>query len=302
MGRYVTAFGSNNSVSGVAAPLVTLLIISPFLWALALRKVSAEATARLKENTRYRGPLIMVRSMRIALALFFIGFLINNMLSLQSALIALAAFVVLMLLTYRKLQVIYDRIERRFMRNLNDKEKREQKESGVHLVPWDAHISSFTLAPGFTGVGKTLMELQLRETIGVNIAMIRRGSFTIHVPDRFEKIYPGDILYVIGTDEQLEAFKDHMENSSKVVVNPNAPEREVSLQQVEVTEGSELDGVTIKASAIRERTKGLIVGIERNGERILNPDSSVTLRAHDLLWIVGNQKRIKLLLKKGQLS
>ncbi|HYD22533.1 MAG TPA: cation:proton antiporter, partial [Flavipsychrobacter sp.] len=302
MGRYTMAGMPGAAWSGIAAPLITLLIISPLLWALAVRNVKAELTARLKKNGRYRGPLFMMRSLRIALAVFFIGFLINNMLSLQVALIALAAFVLLMLLTYKRLQAIYDRIERRFMSNLNDKEKVELRESGVHLVPWDAHISSFTLSAGFTGIGKTLMELQLRETIGVNIAMIKRGTFTIQVPDRFEKIYPGDVLYVIGTDEQLEAFKKHMEQSSTVAVNYDSPEREVSLQQVEIAEGSELDGVSIKESAIRERTKGLIVGIERNGERILNPDSSVVLLAHDLLWIVGNQKRIKLLLKKGQLS
>ena len=302
MGRYTMAGMPGAAWSGVAAPLITLLIISPLLWALAVRNVKAELTARLKKNGRYRGPLFMMRSLRIALAVFFIGFLINNMLSLQVALIALAAFVLLMLLTYKRLQAIYDRIERRFMSNLNDKEKVELRESGVHLVPWDAHISSFTLSAGFTGIGKTLMELQLRETIGVNIAMIKRGTFTIQVPDRFEKIYPGDVLYVIGTDEQLEAFKKHMEQSSTVAVNYDSPEREVSLQQVEIAEGSELDGVSIKDSAIRERTHGLIVGIERNGERILNPDSSVVLLAHDLLWIVGNQKRIKLLLKKGQIT
>jgi K+/H+ antiporter YhaU regulatory subunit KhtT len=34
------------------------------------------------------------------------------------------------------------------------------------------------------------------------------------------------------------------------------------------------------------------VGIERSGERLLNPESSVTLQSGDVLWIVGNPKRI----------
>jgi CPA2 family monovalent cation:H+ antiporter-2 len=51
-------------------------------------------------------------------------------------------------------------------------------------------------------------------------------------------------------------------------------------------------GKTIKESEIRELTKGLIVGIERSGERLLNPESSVTLQSGDVLWIVGNPKRI----------
>jgi CPA2 family monovalent cation:H+ antiporter-2 len=71
------------------------------------------------------------------------------------------------------------------------------------------------------------------------------------------------------------------------------------LQQIEIVQGSEWDGQSIKDSAIRERTKGLIVGIERGSERILNPESSIVLQGSDVLWIVGNQKRIKLLQKKG---
>ena len=71
----------------------------------------------------------------------------------------------------------------------------------------------------------------------------------------------------------------------------------LSLQRLEIAENSPLNGKTIKESGVRERTKGLIVGIERDGERMLNPDSSVVLLANDLLWIVGNNRRIKVLEK-----
>ncbi|ULT43328.1 TrkA C-terminal domain-containing protein [Niabella defluvii] len=43
-------------------------------------------------------------------------------------------------------------------------------------------------------IGKTLMELQWRERVGVNIAMIKRGATSIIPPERDEKIYPGDKL------------------------------------------------------------------------------------------------------------
>jgi CPA2 family monovalent cation:H+ antiporter-2 len=58
-----------------------------------------------------------------------------------------------------------------------------------------------------------------------------------------------------------------------------------------------LVGKTIKESSIRERTKGLVVGIERNGERILNPESTALIQEGDLLWIVGNTRRIMVLEK-----
>lgn len=302
MSRYVLPYWGTGWVANISGPVVTLLVISPFLWALAIRKVQSAAIARLKNNSRYRGPLYMLRTLRIALALFFVGFLINSFFSYHLALIALVCFVLLMLFSYKKLQAVYDRIEKRFFKNLNHKEEQEAIESGAHLVPWDAHIFNTVLTPDFTGIGKQLLELQFRETIGVNIAKIKRGNFTINVPDRFERIYPGDELFVIGTDEQVEAFKKYMELNSRTIVNYSSAEPEVSLTPLEIIPGSELDGASIKESAIRERTKGLIVGIERGAERIINPESSVVLQANDLLWIVGNEKRIKLLLKKGTVS
>ena len=35
---------------------------------------------------------------------------------------------------------------------------------------------------------------------------------------------------------------------------------------------------------------GIVVGIERKSERLLNPDSTVAIQNSDLLWIVGVMK------------
>jgi CPA2 family monovalent cation:H+ antiporter-2 len=54
---------------------------------------------------------------------------------------------------------------------------------------------------------------------------------------------------------------------------------------------------SIRNSGIRETTQGLVVGIERAGERILNPDSNLVFENGDVVWIVGNNKKIPTLLK-----
>ena len=43
---------------------------------------------------------------------------------------------------------------------------------------------------------------------------------------------------------------------------------------------------------MREKTKGLIVGVEKNGRRILNPDSDLVFEEGDIVWIVGSPWRI----------
>lgn len=281
----------------VLEAVVTLVLISPFLWALSMGKISHEVTQRLWRDKYYRGPMIVLQTVRVIIGLMIVGFMVHSILSYFWALSALMIMIILLVLNFRRLQLVHTWMERRFMSNLTDKERLEEKEKGTHLTPWDAHITTFTVSPDFNGIGKMLLELQWREQFGVNIAMIKRGAFTIPVPDRQERVYPEDVLHVIGTDDQIGAFKTHFEKSSPAKVKRAQPVDELSLQQLEIREDSPLNGKSIKESGIRERTKGLIVGIERQGARMLNPESSVVLAADDLLWIVGNSRRIKVLEK-----
>jgi CPA2 family monovalent cation:H+ antiporter-2 len=284
---------SNSPIVRLSAAITTLLLISPLLWALAIRKIHTGIANRLWEKRYYRGPMIVLQVLRLVIAMVIIGFLVHNILSYLWALILLVVTIAALLVNYKRLQLIHSWAERRFISNLNEKEELDIKQSGAHLTPWDAHITNFTVSPDFKGIGLTLMELQLRESYGVNIAMIKRGAFTIQAPDRQERIYPEDRLFVIGTDDQVISFKKHLEENSPTRSAKAALEDELTLQRLEIKEGSFIAGKTIKDSGIRERTKGLIVGIERNGERILNPESNVVLQPNDLLWIVGNTKRIK---------
>ena len=41
------------------------------------------------------------------------------------------------------------------------------------------------------------------------------------------------------------------------------------------------------------------MGIERNGERILNPASTEVFEWDDVVWLVGNHKKIQELLRKS---
>jgi len=133
-----------------------------------------------------------------------------------------------------------------------------------------------------------LQELQLREEIGVNIAFIKRGDITIKIPSRNERLFPGDEVCVIGTDKQVDQFKEYL-NKHEIDVSPNVKENEIVLQQLEL-KNEDFIGKSIRQSQLREKTSGLVVGIERKGNRILNPDSQLILEQDDILWIVGDKK------------
>jgi CPA2 family monovalent cation:H+ antiporter-2 len=286
--RYILPLVDDYHLGNILGALITLSIISPFLWALAFRRVAIVEVEQLMQNRKSRGPVTMLFFIRILLSIFFIGLLLNIFFSPKIALITLIIAIVIYLLFQRKLHKQYHKIENHFLANLNGREIARAKRSRSDLSPWDGHMAVFDIAAESNIAGKSLKNLQLRERLGVNIVSIKRGEITIHIPQANERIFPGDEVCVIGTDEQVQEFKKYLDQH-EMDVSPEIKEPDIVLRQIELKNHTFL-GKSIKDSNLREKTKGLIVGIEKRGNRILNPESYVILEKDDILWIVGDRK------------
>lgn len=276
--------------SRVITAVITIIFISPFLWALSFRRGNKTDYAKMWSMEEYRSPLITLQLVRILFSVILIGFLFESLFSTKTALIGVFATFITLYLFKKRIQRFYGKIEGRFLLNLNERESRYNHKKS-HLTPWDTHLSSFKLNSHSPFIGKTLLESEIREKFGVNIAAIDREDITINVPDRFERLYPQDIISVIGTDEQLKKFKDHIEKE-EVATDILKTKNEIKLLHFTISSKSILIGKSIKTSNIRERTKGLVVGVERSEKRILNPESDLIFQENDKVWIVGNEKRI----------
>ncbi|RZL18833.1 MAG: sodium:proton antiporter, partial [Pedobacter sp.] len=199
-----------------------------------------------------------------------------------------------MVIFSRKLQSFYNQLESRFLLNLN---AREDQNKQPEILPWDTHLVELIVAPESKLVGQTLVELSVREKFGVNIALIERGKIMIPTPGRDERLYPNDKVLVIGTDDQLAAIKELFEGGMDTNAELSFPKEDMSLQKIVINSSSPVYNQSIRNSGIRETTNGLVVGIERAGQRILNPDSNMIFENGDVVWIVGNNKKIPNLLK-----
>lgn len=289
--RYVLPLGEGSVMGNVLAAFFTLVIIAPFMWALSMRRVATDEVNILLQERKYRATLIMMILFRFLLTLFFIGFLVDKFFSAEVAFIVMIAFVVLYRLFPKRLNARYHRLEERFLKNLNAREIIEAKWKRNDLTPWDGHMAYFTIAKESNLAGKLLRELQLRELFGINIAFIKRGDITINIPSRNERIFPGDEICIIGNDKQIETFKDFLEQNEHAAT-PEEIDTEIVLRQV-VVKNPEFIGRSIKASGIREKTHGLIVGLERGSKRILNPESHEVVSENDVLWIVGERELLE---------
>lgn len=275
---------------------ITLIILSPFLWALAFRRTNRQAYANVWLKTSQRGPLLVLLLSRVLLAVLFIGFLFDRLFSPWIALAGVIVSILILALLSKKIKTFYGKIEMRFLNNYNAREIEIPDTIGM-LSPWDTHMTIFELNSKSPYIGKTLFESRIREEYGVNIAVIERGDFVINVPGRAEYLYPNDKISVIGTDEQLENFRLHLD--STLAESQKEPTKQtVSLHHFTLGPNCPLIKQTIRESKLRERSKGLVVGIERNGKRLLNPESDLVFEANDKVWIVGNELRIQILLKE----
>jgi len=295
-----------NKLSSAITLLITAGVMMPFIWAMVAKKPNNWAYKELWVNKKYnRGPLIVVELIRVALAVILIGFLLDRLFSGSIALLVVIPVIVILLFVFsRKIQRFYSRIENRFLNNLNARERAEERAKELKtdpdsaLTPWDAHLADFKVSPIAPYIDTELEHLGWREQYGINIALIRRGEKNIYAPSRFVKLFPHDVISVIGTDEQLQKFRPVVEGKE------NLPTEEVqngniSLEKIIIDEHNLLKGATIRESGLREHTNGLIVGIERNGRRILNPDSNTILEWDDVLYIVGDRKKIQGLNRKN---
>jgi len=159
--------------------------------------------------------------------------------------------------------------------------KRRKKSSSPRL--WDGHLVELEVHPDFKGVGQTLEELKIREKFGVSIVSIARGEQKILAPDRRQSIMPHDHLVVFGDEAQLEAFESFLK-SQRFKVSDEL-ETVFGLRRIELSPRSKWVGMSLHESGIREGLSGLVLGVERGSERILNPDSKSKLAVGDVLWI-----------------
>lgn len=292
---YISPLVVHSKFGNAVAALITLIIIAPFLWALSLRRVAVKAMDELRKERKYRGPLTMLILVRMGLALFFVGFLLNNFFSPVVAFIALILVIISYIVFPKKLHAQYEKIENHFLKNFNDREIARAQKTRDDLTPWDGHMANFEIAKESNLAGKKLQDLKIREKMGVNIAFIKRGEIMINIPTRNERLFPGDEICVIGTDDQVQNFKGYLDQN-EIEVPESVTEAQIVLQQYELT-NQDFIGKSIRESQLRERTGGLVVGIERNGERILNPESHLILEQNDILWLVGDKKLLSAVFK-----
>ena len=182
--------------------------MSPFLYGMAvatgnMNEHSSKLIADKKSNIY---PIFGMTLGRIFIALGFVLFAIEEYVNLKGwvVVVILAAGVVLFMVA-RSYFKRYDRIERRFLSNLNEKENapKADKSAPAPLPDPDLKIHSFTLNQNSPILGKMLKDSGLREHDCILITVRREDNY-ISTPRADFVFQEGDTIWVTGSSEALE--------------------------------------------------------------------------------------------------
>ncbi len=291
--RHVLPHWWANAVCGVA----TLLIISPFLRAIVMKKNhSEEFKALWAESVYNRFPLVFTILVRLAIASAFVFYICNYLTRFTNALmISIALAAVALMIISRSLKRHSIMMERMFMQNLRSREiaaevlgqKRPLYEG--RLLDRDIHIAEIDVPEDSLWGGKTLRQIGLRNKFGVHVSSILRGIQRINIPNGDTVVFPCDRIQAIGSDEQLTALGAAIAKDVRQK-DPDIEKREMKLRQVVIRKGGVFDGKTMRDSGIRDKYNCMVVGIEEGKENLSLVDPSRVLVSGDVIWIVGEEE------------
>lgn len=267
--------------------LGTLTLMSPFLWAVAVKDVSRKRIREMIDTYRFSlAVVIPILLLRYFVALFSVGIIVAGYVAMAAGfLMVIAVIVVAVVLFSRKADGFYSQIEERFTKNFNSR----QAQASFHIpagMENDFAMERLRMTPASPLAGKTLEKAQIRERYGANIVTIERGDNIIDMPARTEIMMPYDVLTVIGTEEQVSAIRADVEKESDLLVHDHS-DHEMHMYRYHVEAGGPLCGLAVGTSSLATKHHAMVIAIERGGQRIVNPDRHTIFQHDDLLWFVS---------------
>ena len=288
-----------NAITG----FLTVILIAPFLRAMVMKKNRSEEWKALwAQSYRNRIPLALTVIGRVFIAVAFIFYICNFLSRFKPALmITIGLLVIVLIVLSRTAKHRSITLERLFVQNLRSRDIEAQvhgKKRPLYegkLLDRDIHIAEFTVPANSSWMGQTLAQLNLGKKYGVHVSSILRGGCRINIPDGYNILFPGDVLQVIGSDQQFSAFREAIE-SDILSQDVNIEQREMKLRQLIIGADSKFIGKTLIESRIRDFYSCMVVGLEEGKESLSPYSPNRRFREGDIIWVVGEQESLDSLL------
>jgi K+:H+ antiporter len=164
-------------------------------------------------------------------------------------------------------------------------------------APWMAPHADWNLTLGdcllpdlADARGRTLSDLALRTKFGCTVAGVERQGVMVGNPRGDMILYPRDKVLLLGTPDQVAAGKEFLHHASGVPLSSTFDE--VRMEAVEMPPGAGVHGRTLAEIGLGREFGLQVAGINRGGQRILNPGGDEKLFTGDNVLVLGSPDQI----------
>jgi len=290
------------------AVAITLVLISPFLWAIGFRHTLIGTTHKLMEQSRFNKTVILLifvfRFILVwVVATSVLRHFFNEAFWLHLGIrvpyyrllnIAMALGYTIMLRALSPAMKFYKHIEDRFLDNLNKRQKVQVFEI-PEILQENCHLQKMTLSPDSPYSGQHIKETDFRDNYNVSVVSVERGKELFELPKSDFQLFPYDKITFVGHEDHLRLLLPRVELFDEQLIQEHE-ESEVDLYKVEVEPDSPIIGVSLMDSGLSDKYDAMVIAIEREGHFILNPSARITFQPADLVWFVAQKEKAEFLM------
>ena len=288
---------------------VSLILVSPFLWAMGFKHTLANTTHKLMEVNNFNKALIrfvfVIRFVLVWAAAYsviqhFLNILFWSRLNVNPIVfhwinIAFALIYTILLRVLSPAMRFYKHIEERFMDNLN-KRQQVQVFAIPEILQENCHLQKMTLSPDSVYSGQFIKNTDFRDNYNVSVVSVERGKQVFELPKSDFQLYPFDKITFVGHEDHLRLLLPRVEAFDDALIQEHE-ESEVDLYKVEVEPDSPFIGIALMDSGLADKYEAMVIAIERDGHFILNPSARITFQPADLVWFVAQEDKAKILMQ-----
>ena len=286
----------------------SLLLMSPFLWAMGFKHTLAKTTRKLMDKNRFNKTVILTVFILRFIVVLFVSYSVLrhfftaefwSVMKIHAPLFkwinfGFALIYTIMLRVLSPAMKFYKRIEARFMDNLN-KRQQVQVFSIPEILQENCHLQKMTLSPDSPYVGKLIKETDFRDNYNVSVVSVERGHQIFELPRPDFQLFPYDKITFVGHEDHLRLLVGRVELFDFQLINEYT-DGDVEMYKVEVKSDSGFVGVTLMDSGLSDKYEAMVIAIERDGQFILNPSAKIRFQPNDFVWFVAQRSKAEVLI------
>ncbi|MCR4828996.1 MAG: cation:proton antiporter [Bacteroidales bacterium] len=284
---FVNKNGAPSLLGNLIGLLVTLVAMTPFVWALVVRHVNRPAIKELINKNEISQVLVLpILLLRYFLAVAFLGFVVSRYIHITVGLLLVLLIVIIVFVVFTNRHWrFYQRIENQFVQNFNSRQAQQSFKIPA-ILENNFYLERIPVSPYSPYAGRRLCDSRFRQDFGINVVSIERADRIYDLPGKDMVIMPADKLSVMGNEDQIAQLRAVLDVEPDMLIHDHS-ENEMNIYRLTVRHDSPFKDLDFVHANFQSEYNAMIIAIERDGEYLLNPSASTVFREGDIVWFVS---------------